>query len=470
MRQNLLKGFKLLIIFLIVLLALIVRKRNYAEIPIPGQSADEYSYSWVGLSLIETGMPIGISGIEGYKNSLPRYTNVDRFFQTVSTGDPLTINYPWMDHPPLLGIITGGYAYLSGARVFEDTITSIIRKPIIMISTVSVALLIIYCWINFGFLTAVIGGSIYATIPLVVLSSRMIQAENAIIPCLLGCMIFLSLYLKKKNNYWLFLSAFMAGLSTLFKLTGVVCYLLVFITLLIEYKGWNKKFWSDFSFFLMISLPITFLFVVYGLVYGLENFKSILFSNYNRFYGIGPNSIIELIRNQRLTQHKFLPEAAITMGWFTVLMLMIKKTKDKGLSIAIWGILAYLIVYIFFGSQPYGWYTFPFWPVLVIVLAKFLADTIKKGENLTISFLILITILGANISRIIDVFKFQPWANWWRIGMSLILLFLVLRPALKSKRYFLFRLLLVIMLVAIVYTNVKYLNGIDLDFWWKNIS
>lgn len=462
--------FKITIFVLILILALFLRKKNYAEIPIPGQSADEYSYSWVGLSLIETGMPIGISGLGGNQHSLFRYVNVDRFFQTVSTGDPLEINYPWMDHPPLLGLITGSYAYLSGARVFEDTVTSIIRKPIIIISTFSVMLLMIFCWINFDFITAAVGGLLYATVPLIVLSSRMIQAENAIIPCLLGCMIFLSLYLKNKNSLFLFLTAILAGVATLFKLTGIVCYLLTFFVLIIEHKGLTKKFFNDLLFFLAVSVPISFLFVVYGSVYGLQNFKNILFSNYNRFYGIGSSSILELIRNQRLTQHKFLPEAAIISGWILFGYFLGKKKTDKGLKITLLGILSYLIVYIFFGSQPYGWYAFIFWPMLIILLAKFWADGIKNGNNLLLNFFISIIVLGAGINNLINVFEFQIFSNWWRFGISLIFFGLTISLAFKNKSNIFWRLLLVLIFTGVIYLNIKYLNKINLDFWWQNIS
>lgn len=470
MKNKLLTITKFLFFIAILGLALMVRKRNYAEIPIPGQSVDEYSYSWVGLSLVKTGMPVGISGIPGYKNSLPRYVNVDRFFQTVSTGDPLTINYPWMDHPPLLGLITGGYAYLSGVRVFEDTTSYIIRKPVIIISTISVGMLMIFCWLNFNFLTALVGGLLYATTPLIVLSGRMIQAENAIIPCLLTCMICISLYLKKKNNYWLVLAALIAGISTLFKLTGFVCHLFVLLALLNNYKIVKGNFLKDFGFFLTISLPISFLFVIYGSVYGIENFKNILFSNYNRFYGIGPNALIELIRNQRLTQHKYLPEVSIIGGWIVFLSLVIKKPKDFGLILANLGIFSYLIVYIFFGSQPYGWYTFPFWPLLIIVLSKFLTDGVGKGKNLIAVFFVLLLILGANISRVIDIFAFQPLANFWRFAVSTVFFLLILKTFFKSKNIILYRILWVVMMIIIIYTNLKYLNRIDLDFWWQNIS
>lgn len=463
------KLFKISIILLITFLALIVRKNNYAEIPIAGQSVDEYSYSWVGLSLIKTGMPVGISGLKGYQNQYDRYINVDRFMQVIPS-DPLAINYPWMDHPPLLGLITGGYAYLKGADVFEDTVTVFIRKPIIVISTISVLLVMVFCWLNFSFLTAILSGLIYGTAPLIVLSGRMIQAENALIPCFLMVMISLSLYLKNKKDYWLILAAVFSGLATLFKLTGVVCYLFSFLILLTKYKKLNQDFFKDLFFFLAISLSISFLFVIYGSAYGLENFKNILFSNANRFYGIGPNLILELIRNQRLTQHKFLPEIWVISGWLLTLSYLIKKPKKINDNIPLLAVLSYLIIYILFGSQPYGWYTFPFWPILIIILSRFLVLGFEKGKNLVSVFIFSIMIIGANIARLMGIFEFQPYANFWRIGVSGILFILISLTILKLKSKYLIKLLLLILWIIAIYTNLKYLNMINISFWWDNLS
>jgi 4-amino-4-deoxy-L-arabinose transferase-like glycosyltransferase len=328
----------------------------------------------------------------------------------------------------------------------------------------------IYCWINFGLLTAMVGGLIYATTPLIVLSGRMIQAENAIIPCLLACMVGISLYFKTKKDYWLLATAVVAGIATLFKLTGMVCHLFVFLALLKNSNKNIKTFWKDFGFFLAISLPISFLYVVYGAVYGLENFKNILFSNYNRFYGIGPNSLIELIRNQRLTQHKFLPEVSIISGWIIFLGLITKKHKNIGTVLVIWSILAYLIIYIFFGSQPYGWYAFPFWPMLIMMLAIFLTDGLKKGKNLIVIFFLLMMILGDNISRLVGIFDFQPYADYWRFGVSGIFIVLIVLTILKFKNKLPVKILLLLLLIAIICTNLIYLNRINIDFWWQNIS
>ncbi|MFA6361405.1 MAG: glycosyltransferase family 39 protein [Candidatus Shapirobacteria bacterium] len=463
------KIFKIIIFLSIIFLSFIVRKKNYFDIPIPGQSVDEYSYSWVGLSLIETGTPVGISGLPGYKNQYDKYININRFMQFLPS-DPLTINYPWVDHPPLLGLITGGYAYLQGARVFEDTVAVIIRKPIILISTISVSLLMIFCWLNFGFLTGILSGFIYGTTPLIVLSSRMIQAENAIIPCFLIAMISMSLFIKRKQDIWLILAAIISGIATLFKLTGFVCYLFVFFALLIHYQKINKDFLKDFGFFLVISLPITFLFVIYGAVYDLEVFKNILFSNTNRFYGIGSNLLLELIRNQRLTQHKFLPEVWIISGWLIFLTWIVKQPKKITDQLLILATLSYLIIYVLFGSQPYGWYTFPFWPILIMILSRFLVLGIEKSKNIVSVFLISVMILGANIARLMGIFEFQPFSFWWRLGVSGILFILIISNLLKLKNNLIIKIILIILWIALIYTNIKYLNNIDIAFWWANIS
>lgn len=460
---------KIIIFIVIVFFAFILRKKNYYDIPIPGQSVDEYSYSWVGMSLIETGTPVGISGLSGYKNQYDRYINVNRFMQFLPS-DPLAINYPWVDHPPLLGLITGGYAYLQGARVFEDTVAVIIRKPIILISTVSVALVFIFCWLNFGFLTGALSGLIYGTTPLIVLSSRMIQAENAIIPCFLLAMIFLSLFIKRKQDIWLILAAIVSGIATLFKLTGFVCYIFVFFGLLAHYQKINKNFLKDFGFFLAISLPITFLFVIYGAVYDLEVFKNILFSNTNRFYGIGPNLLLELIRNQRLTQHKFLPEVWIISGWLIFFTWIVKKPKNIADKLLILATLSYLIIYVLFGSQPYGWYTFPFWPVLIMILSRFLILAIEKSKNIIPVFIVSIMVLGANIARLLGIFEFQPFSTWWRIGISGILIILISSNLLKIKNNIIVKLIFILLWSALIYTNIKYLNNIDIAYWWDNIS
>lgn len=462
---------KVAILSVILILALFVRRQHYAEIPVPGQSSDEYgSYGWVGLSLIEIGTPVGISGLPGNENTLKRYVNVDRFFQVVSDGDPLTINYPWLDHPPLLGLITGGFAHLSGARVFEDVTALLIRRPMILIGTVSVGLAMIFSWINFGFLSAVLTGLIYGTTPLAVIGSRMVQAENGLIPMLLLCLIFLSLYIKTGKDRWLVFVAIVSGIATLFKFSGFACHLLTLFALLYKHRSLSRKFFSDIIFYLFLSLPITLLYLVYGMALSPDTLKNILLSNYERFYGIGPAAIMNLIRDQRLTQYKFLPEVWVITSWIAFFIWIARKKINPVDALITFSVIAYLIVYILFGSQPYGWYAFPFWPLLFIILSRLFSLSLKDKNLLVVSVLLSLIIAGENIARLVDIGEFQKYASLWRFGISGVIFLLIVNLALKKKLNPILKIVLFLIWGFLFYTNLKYLGKIDIDFWWKNVS
>jgi len=143
-KKTLLGIFVALIIVLVF--AYRLRIDGFATVPFPGESTDEYSNAWVGMSLIELGYPVGISGMPVYPNLSFRYINTDRIYSSNTVmGNTLPIASPWFDHPPLMGVVTGGFAYLRGARVFEDAAVAIIRKPVIWAAVASIGLV---CWLG----------------------------------------------------------------------------------------------------------------------------------------------------------------------------------------------------------------------------------------------------------------------------------------------------------------------------------
>lgn len=298
----------------------------------------------------------------------------------------------------------------------------------------------------------------------------MIQAENAIIPCLLLVMIFSSLYFRQKKDLWLILTAIISGIATLFKLTGIVCHLYIFFSLILYHQKLNSKLFKDLFFFLAVSLPITSLFFFYGIAYGSTNFFNILFSNANRFYGIGPNAIIDLIRNQRLTQHKFLPEIWLIIGWVTFLLSFSKNKKTFPHSLISISLISYLIVYLFFGSQPYGWYTFPFWPLLILSLTAFFYENLTKQNNLLLSFIIAITIFGSNLGRIMGIFDFQKYSNIWRLIIPTSIFILLVKYLIQKPNSKVLNFIILALILGSIYFNLYYLNQITIDFWWQNIS
>ncbi len=462
------KIIKTILFVVVVILSYQLRAGNFDVIPTRGQSFDEYSNSWVGLSLIRLGVPVGSSGLAGYDEDIRRYINVDRVLQSHVVG-PSFINVPWFDHPPILGIITGGFAYLKGARVFEETSTFLIRKPMLILGSLTVALVMIFAWLNYGFWTGFLAGMIYGTMPLVVVGSRMIQGENGFMPLFLLNLIFLSLYIKRKNSWWLVGSAVASGLATLFKLSGIVCYVASFFVLFLEnQKNW-RFFVKDFLFYLLVAVPISGLFVVYGAALDWRTFVNVFRSNSNRFYGIGPASFFNLIKDSRLTQTKFLTDGWIPTMWLLFFGIVARAKKSKADVIAILGVLSYLMVYILFGNFPYGWYAFPFWPILVILMARIFVLGLADRHLSVMVGLANLSLVGFSISKMVEETVFNYWASWWRLGWLILLAGLVL-SSLPQKRNTLLvlvkNLIFVLCWVLVIGINVVFINQMTIDSWY----
>lgn len=462
---------KSIIILLILFLAFYLRKENYDTVPHKGESWDEYSYTWVGLSLIKLGVPVGISGIDGYTNEDVRYINVDRVFQSTANGVPTVINKPWFDHPPLLGLLTGFFAQSKGVEVFEEAGTFIIRKPMIFLGTLSVFLLMIIAWIHFDFFTATLAGLIYATVPIVVISSRMVQGENGVIPLMLLSYLFFSLFFKQKKYIYLFLSGVSAGLACLMKLSGISAWLTVSLLLLLEKnKSFNKKI-VNIGYFSSIVFSFVSVFFLYGAFYDWSLFQQILRSNSNRFYGIGPEAIFNLITQTKITNIKTMTDAWPMAGWLAWFLIAKESKRSFGEQLIFLALISYLAIYLLFGNYPYGWYALPFWPVLFLALARLFSKNLFKYKNQTVIFLLSMIPFGFGISRLVDITSFQKYSFFWRYFLFLFLLLASLLNQTEFNKTLLYKklftLFIILLLSFSLYMNVKYLSLIDVDFWYK---
>ncbi len=448
---------------IILILGYLLRKDNYDTIPLPGTSMDEYSYSWVGLSLIESRYPVGISGINGYKNQLYKYINVDDVYQSTAGGNPLKINYPWFDHPPMMGLITGGYAWTKGVHSFEDTNSYLIRKPMLWLGSLTIFSLMVLLLLNNGYLVSLTGGLIWAVVPSFVLGSRMIQAENGLIPFWLISLIFLSLYIKKRKLGLLIIAALFAGFATLFKISGVVCLISAIIILI---RDSNKNLIKDIFVFSFYYLLISSLFIVYGLSIDAGQFITTFVSNGSRYYGIGSESIYRLLTQTKLTNLKYVTEPWLLISWLAFFVRLSKKR----LTIYSICLSSYLAVYILFGSYAYGWYSFPFWPFLVSELAIVVVKSIKSKISPIWAFWGLLVVVGYYLTKFVSIEEFQKYSFWWKNSIFIVSLLLMVywvkkkKPQWVKKIVFLF---LFVLLLAAICLSVKYNTIIDIDYWYK---
>lgn len=425
---------KRLFILLILLLAILtignkLRSFSYGSVPHPGEVADEYSYGWVGLSLIEKGYPISWSTLLPYKSKTMEKINVDSLYDKNPGTLPFPIVKPWFDHPPLFGLITGGYAYLKGAREFVDVSVILLRRPMLKIALLTTLLIFILAYRLYGIKVAYISSFLYSIIPTTVISSRLALMENGYIPIFLGSLILADMYFEKKKRIYWISAVSIASLAVLFKFSAVVILLTLFLLALYNIRK-NRKF-----IFLSIGIGLVaplLLFAVYGAVFNWQTFVDIFLANSSRFYGAGSEVVLQLIAQFRLTTTKFLTDGWLIAGWVSLLIVSFTEfKKSKGGTIITISALSYLVIFILFGSESYGWYKYPFFPFLIICLARILEIIYEKG-NIFIYTVFLFLPFGSSIHRLLGVVEFQKYVPLIRI-FSLVFLGVFVLSMLKKK-------------------------------------
>lgn len=464
------KLIKYLILIPILLLAYNLRFTNYDKVPFPGQSQDEYSFSWVGMSLLQFGYPVGYSNITGYSHNISSYINVDRIFNSIGTGggQPTTISRPWFDHPPTLGLITGGFAYLKGARVMEDAGVFLIRKPMLIIGTITVLAVFLLANQLFGFLPAIFASLVYATSPLIIVSSRMVQAENGMILFYILSLLFILYYCDNRKISYLWISGLLAGVTILFKVVGISAWLSGII-ILFSSDNDRKLLLKEIVIFTVVTISIASIFPIYGMIYDPTTFVKILFTNSNRTYGVGSQAWYSLLTQVKITAGKFLTDGWPLAGWISIFVISLFTKSNKKFIYIVIPCFVYLIVYLFLGGEPYGWHHVPFFPFLIIAVAGTYRYINENVEYFGLLLLILLIPIGINISKVVKNADFNNISMLWRLVIiCLALLSLMCTTKLnqlsmvkKTARVLIFEIC-----CFAIYLTVRYSAIIDFGYWF----
>lgn len=450
------------IVLFICILGYFLRHQNYAIVPIPGESRDEYSFAWLGLSLIEMGQPIATSGLESYIHDY-KYINVDSIFHSFANSNPFPIDSFWFDHPPLFSLIPGLYSYSQGISNFADVSVSIIRRPMLFLGVFNILLIIFLGTLIFSRQVGLIAGLIYATDPLIVISSRMVQAENLLLTIFLLAIIFYYLYHHTQKYFYFWVAVSLSGLATLVKLSGIsVGFSLLLLTLILESKDKIKK-----SLAIIIGTGlITLFFPLYGYFYNWKLFLNVFFVNSDRYFRDGLAGFYWLISKTNITR-TFL-DGWVLLSWFCLFFLSMKLPKLKKLWYLVIPLLAYLLVYLIFGSEGYGWYKFPFYPFLFLSLSWVIYYFYKK-ENLLFSLFSLLLAGGVMINKLIQPEKLQHFM--WPFRFSCFFLFILILipsfnlPHFPQKTYS--RLIIWSLFIICLAVNIWVNFHIDLNAWYQ---
>jgi len=366
------KRLLLLFIGFILLISYLLRADNLYTWPRKGATFDEYAWTWQGINLIKNGIPISWSPHPQYADKkLVIYQ--DTAFYVVK---------PYLEHPPVFGLVAGSYAMLNGANDMYQLSLEDIRGLALLLGVLSVFILFVLLAEIYDRKVAVLGAILYATVPSVVIGSRLVQNENFFIPLWLFSLYLIVKFLKNNRSIYRNLAAFTCGILVLAKVPWAAAGFSIVLIFL------STKRIGDLYKFLLIFVPICLLYFAYGFYYDKDLFLSLWGLQLNR-YDLSFNSIFALFQKPYLTDRVY-TDGWIYFGWFSLFLLFVKDQKKHLILIS--AVLSYFLVFL--SAIPdeagHGWYRYPFYPFLISATALFLREYFAKNFISTFFFIVFI--------------------------------------------------------------------------------
>lgn len=364
--------YVLVILTVILTIGVMLRNYNLNTWPREGATFDEYAWTFLGLSIINTGVPTSWS-------PHPQYTHKQTYINPHGTNFQLVT--PYLEHPPLFGLVAGIFARIHGVTDFNGVEISKIRPLALFLGTVAIIAVYLFSQSVYGRGVGLLSAFLYAIIPSVAVGSRLIQNENFFIPLFLLSLYFLHRYLITSGKHFFIFALLISPLLPLAKIPWISAPLAM-VAILFYVKKYKE------AMIIVASTGIViFLFVLYGTHYDAKLFQSLWMMQLSR-YDMGFESLFALFTLPVLTDRLFL-DGWIFFGWIAWFMSTKNLKKNYPL---IFGLIVYGSIFIFaIPNEPgHGWYRYPFYPFLTIATAVFIKDYFNKELILTTIFLLVI--------------------------------------------------------------------------------
>ncbi len=404
---------KVFIVLFILVVGLILRLNNYYIYPQRGASSDEYTYSFLGISLINKHYPESWSNLNAYPN-LYDLTIDHLYFPMV---------YPYFDHPPLNGLLVGAWSIINGQNNYREIDLKTIRLIPIFLYLISAILVFLIAFRLYGYRVASTSLLIFSASTVFAMNQRVVFAENLLTPIFLGAMY---LYIRTSN---LTLKkgvtlGILSGLAFWTKEVGII----VFITLLFLMLKDVKKI-KPILIFVMIFLIFFLGYFFYGNIYDWDLFWKIISIQSAR--KIGPETIL-LLLSKPIIVNKLYFDGWYFLG-FVSLFIGLTDIKKYGLIVIPAFLYFLLMVFSLAKEGEMGWYMIPMFPFMSIIISKMTTDGLKNANWYI--FLIIIFVGLFQIKYLYEA-NFGLTQNQFRIIMLIMLGPLLLAQAFKSKRIF----------------------------------
>jgi len=361
-----------LLVFAVIVLGTVLRLHTYDVYPQRGATSDEYTYSFLGQSLLTGGVPISWSYFGGYKNH--RDLTINKLY--------FPIVWPYFDHPPLSGILVAAWAIVNGETTFEQISLSTIRLVPILFTFISSVLLFFLLYRQYGFAIALPALIIYSTSTIMVVSSRVVMAENLLTPLLLGALVYYERVRKKISLRSAIILGIISSLAVWTKELGIVVAMSV-VALFIYDK--QKLFHSIVVVAIVAAAILGY--VVYGFAYDKEVFLTIVATQASRM--VGPETLL-MLASRPVLINKVFYDGWYPFGLVGVFACFVDWKKHFRMLLPFF-IYFVLLVGSLTREGDMGWYMIVAYPFLAAASAIVLGDWWKKPNAM---ILVAVLIIG----------------------------------------------------------------------------
>ena len=288
---------------------------------------------------------------------------------------------PYLEHPPLFGLVAGGYVLARGVPDMYGVTIPVMRELALMLGAASIYLVYLLASSLYGSPVGLASAFVYAIIPTVVIGSRILQNENFFIPLFLSILYALKKYLDTSRRGYLVIASVLSGLAALAKVPWIAATFSGVLILLYRRKYRAAAWYAG------VSLLLFSLFLLYGIAWDKDLFVSLWRLQLNR-YDMVFDSVFALVREPYLVD-RYYTDGWIYAGWLAFFVLLTRNIRRH--FILVFGWLGYLLMYIMaIPNEPgHGWYRYPFYPFLAIALAQYLYE---HGRNYLLTPLVLLGI------------------------------------------------------------------------------
>lgn len=458
------------ICIVLIALGLWLRLYKYADFPVGGETRDEYAWTMLGASLLQTGTPISWSFFESYEPI--QHIQFGAFTYPIVT--------PALDHPPIFSLLPGFMHTLVGKSWEEFGSLKVIRLPLVMLGTFNIVLLhFLLLKLTNDRLKHLLALSLYVTVPMWVFGSRLVVAENLLTTWFLLLALsvtnkqinitvanfqsriktLLSKILKRKTENFLYIQfwlVLLCAVGVMTKMSGITISLSLFL-----YGVFSKnKSYTISSVIGGVTGIVCFL--IYGAFYDWQIFTSIFFEQSARDIGLAT------LQN-RFFLHPTVVSRILVDGWLIVGLFSVLAVSHKKFSellfpkIIILAQLLFIVVSV--GEQTFhGWYIYGMFPFFAIFLSWWIVEMYRNKDWLSFWIFWIFVLSAVRLLQTHMPLQIDPLFIRIIIGVGgLPFLLNYLLPKVKVAEFI--SLLLVIFLLV---SNVFVIHSFEAQDYWED--